>query len=271
MYKPIKRIESTDVRSATFLINPGIEIKGGFNGTEPDGVPVGSPYNTLISGDISGNDGSIGVWPPTVSDGIYLSDNVYHVVTTSGNSKSIYLYRLVVQGGVANGNGYNKIGAGIFNKNSSPTIEYCGIRQNYSDSSGAGIYDEGGFVSIVSCLFKNNVSLSDNGAGLYNKSRKPIRIDGSVFDGNTTKDTSSLSGGGAIYISGALTEIVNSVFTLNIAKGKGGAIFNNGSILKLVNCTFYNKSSSKGAGGINNQLASNQLSAYFIIHFIPNS
>ncbi|NLD94423.1 MAG: hypothetical protein GX639_17340, partial [Fibrobacter sp.] len=255
MYNPTKRIESTDVRSATFLINPGIEIKGGFNGTEPDGVPVGSPYNTLISGDISGNDGSIGVWPPTISDGIYLSDNVYHVVTTNGNSKSIHLYRLVIQGGVANGKGYNKIGAGIFNKNSSPAIEYCGIRQNYSDSSGAGIYDEGGFVSIVSCLFKNNVSLSDNGAGLYNKSRKPIKIDGSVFDGNTTKDSSSLSGGGAIYISGALTEIVNSVFTLNIAKGKGGAIFNNGSILKLVNCTFYNNSATKGAGGINNQLA----------------
>jgi hypothetical protein len=254
-YKPSKRTDSLDARSATFQIKSGIEIKGGFKGTESDSVPTGSPYNTILSGDISGNDDSISVWPPSVSDKKYLSDNVYHVITTSGNSKSIHIYGLVIQSGAANGSGYNKVGAGILNKNGSPTIEYCGILKNYSDSSGAGIYDEGGFTSVVNCLFKNNVSSKGNGSGLFIKSTKTIKIDASVFDGNATKDTSSLSGGAALYISGASTEIVNSIFTRNIANGKGGAIFNNGSILKVTNCTFYNNSAVKGAGGINNQLA----------------
>lgn len=254
-YKPSKRLDSNDARSATFLIKSGIEIKGGFNGTESDSVPTGSPYNTKLSGDIAGNDDSISVWPPSVSDKKYLTDNVYHVVTTIGSSKSIYLNGLVIQGGVSNGSGDNRIGAGILNKNSSPTLEYCGIKNNYSDSSGAGIYDAGGFASIVNCLFKNNVSLSGNGSGLYVQSKKSIKIDASVFDSNATKDTTSISGGGALYISGASTEIVNSIFTRNTSNGKGGAIFNNGSVLKLTNCTFYNNSAVKGAGGINNQLA----------------
>lgn len=255
IYKPSRRTISSDAKSATFLIKSGVAIKGGFNGSEFEANPAGSTYNTILRGDISGNDDSISVWPPSESDKTYLSDNVYHVVQTSGTSKSIHIYGLVIQGGAANGIGFNSVGAGILNKNSSPTVEYCGIKNNYSDSSGAGIYDAGGFASIVNCLFKNNVSFAGNGSGLYIKSKKPVKIDASVFDSNTTKDTSSLSGGGALYISGASTEIVNSVFTRNNANGKGGAIFNKESNLKLANCTFYNNSAVKGAGGINNELA----------------
>lgn len=255
IYKPNKRIDDSNPRTATFLIKAGIEIKGGFIGTETEDDPQGSPYNTILSGDISGNDDSISTWPPSITDEKYLNDNVYHVVTTDGNTKSIRIKGLMIQQGVANGVGDNRFGAGVFNKQSYPTFELCGIQYNLADSSGAGIYGEKGIKSIVNCLFKNNVSLKGSGGGLFLNANDSVKIDASVFDGNITNDTSSELGGGALFISGTIVDVVNSVFTRNNANGKGGAIFNNESNLKLTNCTFYNNSALKGFGGINSQIS----------------
>ena len=161
----------------------------------------------------------------------------------------------MVQGGVANGVGDNSIGAGVFNKNSYPTLELCGIQYNLADSSGAGIYGEEGVKSILNCLFRCNVSLKGNGGALFLATKDSVEIEASIFDGNITSDTSWECGGGAIYMSGSIVEVFNSVFTRNNANGKGGAIFNNESNLKLTNCSFYNNSALKGAGGINNYLS----------------
>lgn len=63
-YKPTQRTQSTDPRSATFMIYSGIEINGGFLASETEDEPKGSPYNTKLTGDINSNDGSIASWPP---------------------------------------------------------------------------------------------------------------------------------------------------------------------------------------------------------------
>ena len=84
-YKPTQRIDSTDPRSATFMIQPGVEIKGGFDGTETIDEPKGSPYKTILTGDICGNDSVSGTWPPVENDTTY-NDNVYHVITITGNN-----------------------------------------------------------------------------------------------------------------------------------------------------------------------------------------
>jgi cytoskeletal protein CcmA (bactofilin family) len=76
IYKPSQRIVSSDPRSASFLISPGVEIRGGFKGDETDTLPWGSTYNTILSGDISGDDALITSWPPAGNDLSRITDNV---------------------------------------------------------------------------------------------------------------------------------------------------------------------------------------------------
>ena len=254
IYKPTFRTEVSDPRSATFLIKTGIEIKGGFNGDETNSNPAGSLYNTILTGDLAGNDDSITVWPPAVSDSTYIKDNSYHVMTLKGykSSKSVKLSNITVTGGIANGEGDNRNGAGILNKDISPTLELCNISRNYAVSSGAGIYDEGGTRSIINCLFKQNASVSGNGGGLYINNRGFLSMVASVFDSNMVIDTIDETGGGALFTSEISTQIINSIFTRNKVGNEGGAVYSSGSNVMVMNCTFANNTGLKGIGGIKN-------------------
>ena len=239
IYTPTYRTDSEDPRSATFLIQPGVEIKGGFRGNETDSVPRGSPYNTILSGDLAGNDDSLSMWPPAVEDSTFVSDNAYHVVTLKGSTgaKGIRLEGLLITGGVADGEGENSVGAGLLNHSCSPTIVFTGFRRNIADSSGAGIMDKGGFRRIENSLFEENFSLSGNGAGLYTTSSN-LTIDASVFDGNQVKGTEEGFGGGAIYAKGSVVHMVNCVLTRNRSQTHAGALFNNKGTVSITNCTF---------------------------------
>ncbi|MBN2007934.1 hypothetical protein JW960_01165 [candidate division KSB1 bacterium] len=252
VYKPTRKVVTSDPRSVTFMIQSGTEIIGGFLGTETEKKPGGSPYNTILSGDIAGNDDGITTWPPDAGQIALLSDNAYHVVTITSPapSRGIRLENLFIEHGAANGIGENAIGGGIYNKNCSPSLEMCGIQKNLSASSGAGIYDNSGIYSLTNCLIRDNVSLSGSGAGLYVNSTKTMKIDASVFDGNSCKDTAEFSGGGALYNTGAAISIVNSVFTRDTVAGSGGGISTYGNVLSLINCTFSNNFAEKGGSAI---------------------
>lgn len=253
IYKPSRKAISTDPRSVTFLIQSGIEIIGGFLGTETTIKPEGSAYNTILSGDIAGNDDGISTWPPNASQQTLLSDNAYHVVTINSPAPSmgIRFENLCFDHGAANGTGENAIGAGIYNVNGSPTFEMCGLRQNLSASSGAGLYDNGGISSLTNSLFKNNVSNSGSGAGLFiNRIGTTMQINASIFDNNTCKDTAGNSGGGAVFNTGSSISIVNSVFSRNTVASNGGAILTKSNNISLMNCTFSNNTSAKGGNGI---------------------
>ncbi len=239
IYKPSKRIDDTNPRTATFLIQSGIEIKGGFKGTETNDDPQGSPYNTILTGDLAENDDSISSWPPAVIDTLYTTDNVYHVVTISENciSSSVKIERLTIKGGIADGNGKDKTGAGILNMSSKPSLEFIRITKNLADSSGAGFYDLGVTRSLKNCLFESNISKKGCGAGYYSQNGD-IEINASVFEGNILQDTLSLNGGGAIYSTNSVVRIINSVFVANNSQSKSGAVYNKKGTYNIVNTTF---------------------------------
>ena len=257
-YKPIQRTDANEPRSATFLIYSGVEIKGGFKGVEAEDKPQGSTYNTILTGDLTGNDSSITTWPPSGNDTAVLNDNVYHVITITGNNRSIavHLKGFLVENGNANGAGINSNGAGIYVKNCIPTLEQIAIQKNIASSSGAGLYVSSGIKSMVNCLFKDNCSLSGNGAGLYLVDNRMVLIDGSIFDGNINKDTSSLQGCSALYCKNSQIDIVNSVFTRNYSSSINSTIFNDNSFLTVTNCTFAYNNSTIGAVSIKNAVGS---------------
>ncbi|MDR0305963.1 MAG: cadherin-like beta sandwich domain-containing protein [Chitinispirillales bacterium] len=242
-YYPVYQTNSDDPRSATFLIKPGIEIIGGFNGDETEREPKGSPYNTILSGDLAKNDGT--AWPVSEDK---LTDNAYHVVTMSGNGSvgELKLKRVTISGGAANGAGENSIGGGILNVNCAPTLMYTIISRNMATSSGAGIMDRGGIKRLENCLIKNNISIRSSGAGLYTTNGH-FQIDASVFDGNILQDTMNQTGGGALYVGKeAKLNMVNSIFTRNKATKNGGAIYNDNGIILIENSAFSSNIAANG-------------------------
>jgi hypothetical protein len=244
-YYPVFRTNPSDPRSAAFLIKPGIEIIGGFNGDETEREPKGSPYLTVLSGDLNKNDGS--AWPVSEDK---LTDNAYHVVTMSGNSSigEIKLERVTISGGAANGTGENSMGGGILNVNCAPTLMYTVISRNMAASYGAGIMDKGGVKKLEHCLIKNNISVKSGGAGLY-ATKGNIQIDASVFDGNAMHDTINQIGGGALYVGKEVrVNIVNSIFTRNEVRRDGGAIYNDSGRVFIENCTFASNTARNGQG-----------------------
>jgi hypothetical protein len=250
IYKPTRKTDTSDSRSATFYIQPGEEIIGGFLGAETTADPLGSAYNTILSGDIPGNDTLLTAWPPVKdTDLTRIKDNVYHVVTINGSqaTTSIELQGFKITGGVADGDGSKGIGAGLYSVRSSPTIILCVFDHNYSLSNGAGVYSGVGPALVKNCLFRLNYSKAGSGAGLFATSGKST-VNASVFDGNIAAGTSS--NGGAIYLKHTTLTMVNSVLTGNSCVNDGGAMYCDSATAAITNCTFYANSASTLGGGI---------------------
>jgi hypothetical protein len=259
-YKPTALKNPPD-RDATFQLTPGIELIGGFKGTETTNVPNGSPYATILIGDIAGNDGS--AWPPATADIAILTDNVYHVVTVAGNkkSRSTKITGFTIQGGVANGDGINAIGGGLFVQLSHPHIELCRFHRNISKMDGAGMYCGSVPLVLNNCLWEKNVSLSGNGGGLYmaGNQEDEFLISSSIFDGNAAKD------GGGFYASSNDVRLENCIIVNNHATNDGGGLYSAQKQLTLINCTITANSAGLWTGGVSNR---SQMKVTFISNTI---
>jgi hypothetical protein len=254
-YKPIARTDAADPRSATFMVRSGVEIIGSFYGNETEKVPTGSPYSTVLTGDLRGNDDSITVFPPVASVKRFLNDNSYHVVTLSGTGKrSIKLMGFTMMRGAATGSDQRSRGAGLYNKSCTPEMELCIFTKNYADSGGAGLLDIGGIKKLTNCLFENNVTARGNGAGLSTV-RSNLTIDASVFNQNSTQDTFITTGGGAMYAEESSLLITNSIFTGNHAIKGGGSLFCKGVTMDMASCTMYGNTTDTGAASLRTTLS----------------
>lgn len=249
-YKPTKRVDNSDPRSATFLIESGIEIIGSFKGTETTKKPLGKVETTIFDGDLAGNDPA---WfPENLIKGALFTDNVYHVLTLSNkNSTSqIKLKGVTVRGGSADGVGDNSVGAGILCKSCIPTIELCIIKNNISLLSGAGVYAGEGINQLYNCHLLNNVTLNGGGSGAFiNKSRN-CSIEGSIFENNQSPDTSSCNSAGGVLLNEGNMKIVNSIFVKNHSGVNGGAITAKNSHINIINCTFVSNSAFKNGQSV---------------------
>lgn len=105
---------------------------------------------------------------------------------------------------------------------------------------GAGIYNEGHNLSIISCKFVNN-SANDVGGAIYNSLSDNLKIINCEFGDNQAR-----YGAGAIYNDGANFTVVNCNFTNNQGSG-AGAIYNYYSTgsFTVLNSNFIN---NKGLG-----------------------
>ncbi|MEM9982430.1 MAG: hypothetical protein AAF734_08035, partial [Bacteroidota bacterium] len=175
-------LTSTTANSESFRIPSGVEVYGGFTGSETGIIDQSaldarniSANETILSGDI-GNDDNVTGSGTTLSFS-NTSDNVYHVVYTRNVSSTTIVDGFTIKGGSATGSFPNNNSAGWYNNgrdggSSNPTIRNCLFTENNADAAGGGLFNDGnnGEASpiITYSRFDRNRGGIAGGAGMYN-------------------------------------------------------------------------------------------------------
>ena len=143
-YKPTT---GTD-RTASFTLKNNVGIYGGFAGTETARNQRNIATNvTILSGEI----GVAGI-----------ADNVYHVVSATGNisnplTNSAILDGFTITGGNANGTTGNQgNGGGVYVSGASPTLRNITFRDNNGTNGGALYNESGSNPVLIDTLFEYN-------------------------------------------------------------------------------------------------------------------
>ncbi|MCP4353587.1 MAG: hypothetical protein GY795_49695 [Desulfobacterales bacterium] len=198
-------------RTISFRLVSGVSLYGGFAGTETDVSERDYQSNsTILSGDIGTSDDS--------------GDNSYHAVIGADDA---ILDGFTVSGGYADGHSdadsdesvrWHRMGGGMYNDNTSPTITNCTFSNNYADSGGA-MYNYEASPSISDSAFNSNSA--NYGGGILFRKLTTTTVSNCTFKENTAQWR-----GGAIYIDyGAGPIISDCEFSSNTSNGNGGAIY----------------------------------------------
>ena len=208
---------ATTNRAATFSITQGLNLYGGFNGSETAYTMANPTANpTILSGDIG-----------VAGDA---TDNSYHVVTFSCPATSgLTMDGFTITGGNAN-QGYpgsttptsSNTGGGLLELSitgqfQSASITHCTFTSNFAVYGGGfGAYGDGNnsatFYNIVYCNFSNNSAyIGGAGASLgYNNDWSVSQFDMCVFTGNTSISSQG-SVIGTMYTNGTSADMLTMV------------------------------------------------------------
>ncbi|UCD85242.1 MAG: hypothetical protein JSU92_03350 [Deltaproteobacteria bacterium] len=265
-------INSPTSTASVLTMKAGVDIYGGFTGTESSPSERGEPedHPTILDGEdtsyhvvlgassarldgftvIGGNDINYGGGMNNNS----VTDLTVANCTFSGNSAG--------EGGgmnnlnssptiancIFNGNQANW-GGGVSNQmNSSPTITNCIFNGN-SAHSGGGIWNYSSLSSptITNCTFTGN-SASTYGGGIFNENFSSPTITNCILIGNSAN-----WGGGMFSDNPSSPMITNCIFSENLAAIDGGGMYNaNGSSPTITNCIFSGNQAGMLGGGLYN-------------------
>ena len=175
-------------RTATFYLISGVEVCGGFDGTEISlGERAGLFDQTILSGDLSGDDMPVGCTQDSpdcdsygglCTDGFCIikqnsAENSYHVVTGSGVDATAVLDGFTITSGNADGSSNPDYrGAGMYNDAGSPTVANCTFVANYAHDTAGGMQNRGASPTVTDCTFSGNAARL-GGGGMHNESASP--------------------------------------------------------------------------------------------------
>lgn len=232
--------DNTD-RTASIQMNAGIDIYGGFAGSETD-ISERNPVTnvTIISGDIGNQQDS--------------TDNSYHLLI-GANSATIDGF--VLTGGTANGELEYRLGGAIFMEAASPTISNCIFENNYAEDGGALYIFNDSKPNVTNCTFRNNKALL--GGAVVCRVGGAATIDLCTFENNFAE----WRGGGLFIDYGAYSTspviVTNCNFTANSTNGNGGGFYCDdlasqyqGTYITITGCSFTNNSATYRGGGMSN-------------------
>jgi hypothetical protein len=231
-------------RTISFVMKNKVAIYGGFTGTETLLSQRNWTTNaTILSGDLLGDDAGFN----------NNSENSYHVLNNSSLNNTAILDGFTIKGGNANGEGNWRLGGGMYNTNSSPTITNCSFSSNNANSYG-GMYNYNfSSPTLTNCSFSGNTA-TYYGGGLYNYSNSSPILTNCSFTGNT----STSGGGGMVNDYNSSPTLTNCSFSDNtVTSGGGGGMLNySNSSPTLTNCSFSGNTATYGSGMLNIDLSS---------------
>jgi parallel beta-helix repeat protein len=235
VYRPnggLVAIPEFDWRTTTFQLINGVTLQGGYAGLDapdPNARDI-EQYETILSGDLNGDDG------PNFANN---SENSYHVVTSRRVDQEAVLDGFVIVGGNADEPLHHQWGGGMHNSYySSPAIINCTFRLN----SNGGMYNSShSDPTVINCTFSSNA-----GSGMFNSYSSPV-ISNCTFSGNSVD-----FGGAGIRNSFSSPKLTDCTFIENTAEYGGGMQNDPDCSPILANCTFTNNVANTLGGGILN-------------------
>ena len=258
-------------REETFQLINGVALKGGYAGfgqPDPNARDI-ELYETILSGDLSGNDVDIDDLEELANEPTR-AENSYHVVVGSGTDATAVLDGLTITGGNANVWTSHCEGGGIYNDNGSPTIANCTLTGNSVKHAGGGManYRESS-PTLTNCVFAGNSALpsySGEGGGIFNFWYSNPTLINCTFRRNV-----SSSGGGMCNDASCSPVLIACAFAGNWAVG-GGGIQNYRSSPTLTKCIFSGNRASKDGGAIHNHTRSDPtvIQCTFAANSAPN-
>ncbi len=260
IYKPDQNSvnpNGTGNREATFQLVNGVTLKGGYAGFgEPNpNTRDFELYETVLSGDLEGDDAEFPYYPPSYPS---RADNSYHVVDGSNTDSSAICDGFWIIRGNANNTNPNDSGGGIYIYNGTPTITNITITKNSAGNDlddggggGGGIYawsQSPESLTLTNCTFSENMYMDDwpvgGGGGAFLACNTVL--DQCVFVGNVlTHANTNYTGGGGLYVPAGTSVIKNCKFIDNYSNRYGGAFWGDGTIT-LIDSTFINNNSHEG-------------------------
>ena len=199
--------------TATFNLIDEVVIEGGYGGfgdADPDARDT-EAYETILSGDLQGNDG------PDFTNN---ADNSHHVV------------RAVISGGGAVLDGF--------------TVTAGNATVPVTDFQGGGIYIATGSPVLVNCTFIRNKAVRGGGASNVSSLSDDPSFISCKFIGNLADGA-----GGAMESQGGEPTLTSCVLSGNVSTGSGGGLFNMGtSNATMTNCTLSDNSADGSGGGV---------------------
>lgn len=288
-YQPVggARVPGTGDRTATFQLNTGVTLQGGYAGCGAPNPDEQDPvaHETILSGDLSGDDA------PSFAN---RSDNSYHVATYDDPSATgVILDGFTISGGHSDGTGpagtITNQGPAIHIRGGfamcipgGPTIrhclvednwsshhgainihadralvENCIIRDNFSGVRGGGLLIQSGNATVRGCTFVNNTTDGDGGGAWTGHNldstcaveSKP-RFENCTFVGNTSGIPGSLLGlGGGLYHELNEPIVDGCVFDGNLSERFGGGLYEELTTSALVTNSTFDGNVARAQGG----------------------
>lgn len=177
-------------RLASFVLQSGVAILGGFSGSETSVRERDLTTNeTILSCDLADDDG-----PGEFENN---DENCYHVLIADGVDETAILDGFTITGGNADGSGVDIDGGGMRLSEGNPTVRNCLFKANFASDYGGGVAAFGGAPTLINCRFIGNFG-AVRGGGMF--SSGPAVLINCLFTGGQ-----SFLGGGLFITDSAVT------------------------------------------------------------------
>ena len=220
-YKP----SQTGDKSAYFNLKNGVELYGGFDGTETLLQQRQWWKNiTIVSGDLNNNDNN------TINyQDASRSDNTYNIFYGDHTNNTAVVDGFTVTGGNGNNTGTKRTyhGAAFYFNYGGATVRNCIIIRNAAIATG-GIKTFVGSPVISNCVIANNYS-GNNGSGVSTYTGSISLDHCTVYNNNMPTNISPRSGISLSYSSNSVTNNIiygNEGSELSIARDSGLVAYN---------------------------------------------